>query len=512
VNEVSYWTPPDENPNFISRPPDPGVVDLFKTVGWESLYHSPFHAVQRWSELTLEKNIPTSAYPVRKLDPDELNQKYGLGGQLKFDEPMYEAAAQVMYRRKVDENDRAYLIASGQNTGMRSAGSFGVGMAATLLDPINVAAMFIPVVGEARVARFAQQFGGGALKQRLIQGAVAGGVGAAMVEPFILLPALQEQANYSIKDSALNLGFGAALGGMLHAGLGAIGDRLRRVKPRDADTLFESALNNVLKDEPVTAPAKVAEFIDELNPERIQSAAYRLEDGTILTGKGHPGIIMEYGETHLHGAEDGFVTDQGRFVSRQEAYDIAKVADQFSPEYKKIYGGIEANPDPEGQAFIRDGASSEEIMGLRGADGFDEMENRQAFLEKQDMNALGIPRRDAKGKFLSKEARLELLDQKLQNDAVEAARAKQENGDKKVIKDTKENSSRLPKDDIGMTSDHAKDTQLIDQDTAEIEKSLDLTPEQKTTLRDEIKSEVGDQPGREKGIVEGIKCIIRNLV
>jgi hypothetical protein len=482
---LAYWAPPDENPNFISRPPDPGAFQTFKTSGWEALYHSPFYATKRFSELSLEKSDYFNVAG-RILDPAEANEKYGLGGQLKFDEPIKEEAAQLMYRRKVDEIDRSYLISSGQTTGMRQAGSFAVSMAATLIDPINVASMFIPVVGEARIARFAQSFGGSALKQRLIQGAATGLMGTAMIEPFILLPALQEQANYNLKDSAINLGFGAALGGMLHAGLGVIGDRLKKMSPKDSDVIFEAAMNNVLKDEPVTAPAKVAEFVDELNPERIESAAVRLPDGTVKTGATHAeiaaGIDLDNLPKGEHTLSDGFVTESGRFVEREEAAMIAHEAGQL--KYS----------EPDSPLAVED---------LKGGP-----ESRDPGLLSRGPTIDDIPKRDAKGKFLSKEKRLELLDQKIREEQL----AKQDNGGQKVIKDTKEISSSLPKDDLGMTGEHAKDTQTIEADIAEIEKALDLTPEELTKLREDIKAEAGDQPGREKGIVEGLKCIIKNLI
>lgn len=536
MNEVSYWTPPDENPNFISRPPDPGFGDLLKTVGWEALYHSPFYATYRWSQLTLEKDIPTTAYPVRKLDPDELTEKYGLGGQLKFDEPMYEAAAQLMYRRKIDENDRAYLIASGQNTGTRSVASFGVGMAATLLDPINFASMFIPVVGEARIARLAQRFGGGsALKERLVRGALTGAGGAAMVEPFILLPAIQEQANYDLRDSAINLGFGAALGGMLHAGLGAIGDRLRRVKPKDADTLFESAMNNVLKDEPVTAPAKVAEFIDELQPKTLFHGTARAEGelgSKVLFFTDDASAAGDYANTFSSPENPGRVLEGHVAIERPasiENLQAAIVAAGFEPNSFALYRAI-AKHMPGDNSHIAefgplDAIYIPEVREQLKKAGFDGLVSPDPYLGgdimahipldpsqvswlKPEPTLNDIPKRDARGKFLSKEKRLELLNEKI----MEQQQAKQENRGQNVIEDTKEISSRIPKNDLGMTSDHAKDITLLEQDIAEIEKALDLTPEEMTRLREDIKAEAGDQPGREKGIVEGVKCIIKNLV
>jgi hypothetical protein len=489
MNEgVAYWAPPDENPNFISRPPDPGISALFKTVGWEALYHSPFYATKRFSELTLESSSHFNVAG-RILDPAEATEKYGLGGQLKFDEPIKEEAAQLMYRRKRDEIDRSYLISSGSTTGFRQAGSFAVGMAATLIDPINFASMFIPVVGEARIARFAKQFTGVA-SQRLARGALMGATGAAMVEPFILLPALQEQANYDLRDSAINLGFGAALGGFLHAGLGAVADRLKRLRPKDADAIFESALNNALKDEPITSPAKVAEFVDELNPERVIGAAYKLEDGTILTGKSHPEIIRDALEdpikaAGIHGKSvDGFVTDSGRFISREEASRVAEAAGQVRIGYADGGNKPGVSPMPLGSDDIRasnEGPNSRELL--------------------LDAN---IPKRDSRGRFIKKEDRLRMLDEKIRNEI-------QENGSQKVIEDTKENSSRGPKNDLWMTGDHAKDITILEQDIQEIEKALDLTPEEKERLVADIKEEAGDQPGRAAGIVEGIKCIIKNL-
>lgn len=490
MNEgLAYWAPPEENPNFVSRAPDPGPLNLFKTVGWEALYHSPFYAIKRFSELTLENN---SYFNVagRILDPEEANQKYGLGGQLKFDEPIKEEAAQLMHRRKVDEIDRAYLISSGQSSGMRQAGSFAVSMAATLIDPINFASMFLPVVGEARIARFAQQFKGVAT-QRLARGALMGATGAAMVEPLILLPALQEQANYGLKDSAMNLGFGAALGGFLHAGLGAVADRIRRMQPKDADVIFEAAMNNVLRDEPVTAPARVAEFVDEFAPVKIDQAAIKLDDGTILTGKNHPKILMDHPDIDTSRVVDGFTTSDGRFVSRDEAMQIARDSGQI--DVASVDEGLRES------GYLEDGQS----IADRGLQTENMSEDLRDSLSLND-----IPKRYAGGKFLSKEKRLELLDKKIR----EELQAKQDNGPQKVIKDTKEISPREHMNDLGMTGESAKDIQIIESHIAEVEKALNITPEEKVRLQEDIKAEVGDQAGREKGITQGIACIIKNLV
>lgn len=264
MNEVAYTPEPLDNPNFISRPPDPGPLKLYATVGWDALYHSPFSGAYRSSELMLEKN-PYFNVDGNTLSGEEATKKYGMGGQLKFDEPIKETAASLIAQRKMDENDRDYVIGSGETNSFRKATSIPVGMAASLLDPVNTASMFVPVVGEAKFAAMTAKYGGSVLKARLLKGAYQGLVGTAMVEPFVLIPNMQQQANYDIGDSALALGYGVGLGAFLHAGLGAIHDHLQRFSQNDRNAVFEAAMNNVLNDKPVTSPSRIAEF-SEANP------------------------------------------------------------------------------------------------------------------------------------------------------------------------------------------------------------------------------------------------------
>lgn len=82
--------------------------------------------------------------------------------------------------------------------------------------------------------------------------------------------------------------------------------------------------------------------------EWIEEAALRLKDGTILRGRSHPSIMMDavdsgmatensFGDFHFRGGEpaDGFVTNSGKFVSRESAYKIARDAGQTPDEGPK---------------------------------------------------------------------------------------------------------------------------------------------------------------------------------
>ncbi len=104
------------------------------------------------------------------------------------------------------------------------------GLAASLLDPLNIASAFVPVLGEARYARLlagaASPLGRAGVRAGV--GALEGSVGAAILEPLPLLAAQADQTEYGLSDSFANIAFGAALGGGLHSIGGAVSDALRR--------------------------------------------------------------------------------------------------------------------------------------------------------------------------------------------------------------------------------------------------------------------------------------------
>lgn len=113
-------------------------------------------------------------------------------------------------------------------------------IAGGILDPLNVAASFMPVVGEARWAYMLARGGsrtGAYLKRGLIEGAA----GSLAVEPLTLAIQSIQQADYTLLDSVMNVTFGTVLGGGLHVGAGALAGDLRAPKPRPAPTATQAA-------------------------------------------------------------------------------------------------------------------------------------------------------------------------------------------------------------------------------------------------------------------------------
>lgn len=159
------------------------------------------------------------------ISKEDLNSKYKHLG-LNFESDEYESVVNIMVEEKQAELQRQSIIARGpQGIGVGVA-KFAVGLGVSMLDPINIASAFIPVVGQARMAEMVAKQG--FTKARFARGVKEGAVGAAVVEPLVALAANELQADYGLVDSFLNITFGSILGGGLHVGAGKLKDRAAR--------------------------------------------------------------------------------------------------------------------------------------------------------------------------------------------------------------------------------------------------------------------------------------------
>lgn len=164
----------------------------------------------------------------------EWAKQRGLEGELQFEDGRNwnELELGILARRKKAELRRASVISRAQGQTMET---LGISLAASFMDPLNVAAGFVPVVGQARYAQMLARAGGplgrGAVRAGV--GAVEGTVGMAAIEPLNYAARYQEQADYTAANALYNVGFGALFGLTLHAGGGAIADTFARRAGRD---------------------------------------------------------------------------------------------------------------------------------------------------------------------------------------------------------------------------------------------------------------------------------------
>lgn len=140
------------------------------------------------------------------------------------DEGIREGALNILMTRKKAETQRKFVLDNAPVSTVPV--QLLAGFAASAIDPINIASAFVPVVGEARYASMlakatsrAARFG---VRARV--GAIEGAVGAALVEPIVLHASAQDQSDYDMTDSLLNIAFGSVLGGGLHGAGGLISD------------------------------------------------------------------------------------------------------------------------------------------------------------------------------------------------------------------------------------------------------------------------------------------------
>lgn len=234
----------------------------------------------------------TETKPKKRLSTDEAKEQIKQTGlPLSVPEASYtQEALDIIIERKQsellrkDQMDRAKGI-------VPAVGQFTAMLAAQVVDPINVAASFVPVVGPARyTAMMAKATTAGARAlTRLKVGAVEGVAGAAIVEPFVYRATQREQADYTMYDSMLNVGLGAVMGAGLHAGFGAVGDLIRKgvrpdvatatvkptgdtprfvanAAPETREAMFKSSIAQELEGRPTNVEA-VGNFDNNLNIE-----------------------------------------------------------------------------------------------------------------------------------------------------------------------------------------------------------------------------------------------------
>lgn len=212
----------------------------------------------------------------------------GLSGQLEVPSlhTPSKSAIDLLIERKRDELRRNDILArSSKDLGTQSA-QFATALVTSFVDPVNVLFSIVPVAGQVKWAKAAQQsasaltrFGG-----RAVEGAIEGAFGAAIAEPIVYLSKMQEQADYDLADSLSNIAFGTVFGGGLHTLSGAIGDAYRGVrgvkqpwqraevpslKP-DSDSVAAIA-DEALKVRPVVEAGEAMKIADRLTLQEAES-------------------------------------------------------------------------------------------------------------------------------------------------------------------------------------------------------------------------------------------------
>ncbi len=155
------------------------------------------------------------------------------GLQLPDAETIKEPVLQIMLDRARARRERETTIARGPDGFAAGALQVGTSFLTGVADPLNIAAAFIPIVGEARYAKMLANAGEGFLARTSVRaraGAIEGAAGTALLEPLVAGARLQEGQDYTFTEALKSVLFGAGAGAGLHSVFGGVRDIYRRRK------------------------------------------------------------------------------------------------------------------------------------------------------------------------------------------------------------------------------------------------------------------------------------------
>jgi N12 class adenine-specific DNA methylase/tRNA1(Val) A37 N6-methylase TrmN6 len=263
------------------------------------------------------------AYPAaQKLTADEINTMYAPKGYRITEEPMTASLGALVGKQKTDSLDRQAAIE--RNSALHSwPTNFAIGMAASLSDPLNLAAGMIPGVGEEMIASQIARVGitgvANRMAARAASGATVWAAGTVPITGMKMALSPQEAVEFGMHDALYEVFMGAAMGALFHSAGGV----LRETKIWGPDALMQrdalarakrlSETNAPIAPEPIPGSAETRQAVPEtaFGEERATSlrTAFEGEEST-----GQPVDLHELGFTKdevdaLH--RDGLVDRDG---------------------------------------------------------------------------------------------------------------------------------------------------------------------------------------------------------
>lgn len=321
----------------------------------QTFEENPIKAFNRWNSLRADERTGPA------LDAASARQKLkdaGFDAHLKVnDAGITQAALDTLMERKRIELRRQDVFARAQGGAGEFTQRLGLSIATTLADPISMGLNFVPIVGQTRYARWLAGAGStaGRIGVRAGAGALEGAAGAAIAEPFIYGMRTQEQADYDMGDSLLNVALGGITGSGLHTLVGTTGELLNRrlargeaparvepraVEPTRAPEPLPTDIQRTIFQEPVASPLGATERAIDSLPSHIRETALRAAVGQTVEGRAiDVETLIDAGSPH---ARASFETARGSVYSIED--DGTTVRDK-APGHEDGGVGIQKRSD-----------------------------------------------------------------------------------------------------------------------------------------------------------------------
>lgn len=270
-------------------------------VAEDTLVRSPGPSLYRAAKLGIANNFSDS--PILSQD-DAFKRSSDLGIKLNIPvEGISQDAFDILAKTKQEEIRRTDLMTRGPKGVAAGAAKIGTALGASLLDPLNIAAAFVPVVGEARYASVLANATGtvGRILPRAAVGFAEGLVGTAALEPIVYGAAKYEQADFDMADAATDVLFGGVFGAGMHSLGGTAADLYRGFRGKE-DPFTRLRGLNIDEINQVHAADSIIRLGDKATPEQLASLTEYPDRvlkaaGLEISPEGVPGVSRSIDQT-----------------------------------------------------------------------------------------------------------------------------------------------------------------------------------------------------------------------
>jgi len=328
------------------------------------------------------------------LDRDFLNKEYGDLG-LVFEKDTRAGLVDYLVERKKLENERADVIARGPDSKLARSFFFLESLGTSFLDPINLAASFVPIVRETRFANMVARSGKNVARMK--KGFVEGFVGNTAVEPLVYGVAKSEQANYDVYDSFANIAVGGFIGSAAHVGFGRIGDfiaekrgkpniyqKLAAISPENQQALLRYSVGKVLKGEKVDTGNVIVEK-SRIGDERLNKLEDQITEYKSLYKNSLDNNDRKSAKVYLQNLRNLQKTERDLIEAKRKANDEAKLKEQTE--------GINANnkkPFTEEEVTRREKVTSELESEAESINASTKVRQKQLDIKDEDITELSV--------------------------------------------------------------------------------------------------------------------------
>ena len=258
------------------EPPAEGIPDiripfrrLLKASWGEGRFSSMQESLSRW--LVEDDVVATGEI----LDPQIANERYAIG-KLKFTKPVDEGIAIARHERERRRMLREFYLREGVPGGFfsgRGLASFSTSVIAGILNPLDFAVNFVPLVGWARYAETLRKAKVAAWRVRLARGLLTTEEALAARMPKFLVPVTRgvlegglggfigqvpfafaewkDERKYGLAEFTQGALISAAFGAAVNIGVHGAARIWRKLHPSTRAAMARTAMEKFLRDEPI---------------------------------------------------------------------------------------------------------------------------------------------------------------------------------------------------------------------------------------------------------------------